>query len=152
MRCRNADPSVAITGQVGSQVKIKRGNSWLLASVRTLQAPAMPAILANIDFIGEGTRKLTGRMSGFRRGVTRYPIPGAMVFPATTADLRRSTPPAKPNPGRHRLSDQRHPRGLYVDPMLGKHFALLGSTGTGKSTSAALILHRICSQRPRATS
>jgi len=34
--------------------------------------------------------------------------------------------------------------GLYVDALLGKHFALLGSTGTGKSTSAALILHRIC--------
>ena len=32
--------------------------------------------------------------------------------------------------------------------MLGKHFALLGSTGTGKSTSAALILHRICEAAP----
>ena len=33
--------------------------------------------------------------------------------------------------------------------MLGKHFALLGSTGTGKSTSAALILHRICEAAPK---
>jgi ABC-type multidrug transport system ATPase subunit len=33
--------------------------------------------------------------------------------------------------------------------MLGKHFALLGSTGTGKSTSAALILHRICDMAPQ---
>ena len=32
--------------------------------------------------------------------------------------------------------------------MLGKHFALVGSTGTGKSTSAALILHRICDMAP----
>jgi MoxR-like ATPase len=24
---------------------------------------------------------------------------------------------------------------LYIDAMLGKHFALLGSTGTGKSTA-----------------
>jgi hypothetical protein len=38
--------------------------------------------------------------------------------------------------------------GLYVDALLGKHFALLGSTGTGKSTSAALILHRICEHAP----
>jgi DNA helicase HerA-like ATPase len=37
---------------------------------------------------------------------------------------------------------------LYIDAMLGKHFALLGSTGTGKSTSAALILHRICQMAP----
>ena len=33
--------------------------------------------------------------------------------------------------------------------MLGKHFALLGSTGTGKSTAAALILHRICTLAPQ---
>src|SRR3546814_19818215 len=33
--------------------------------------------------------------------------------------------------------------------MLGKHFALLGSTGTGKSTSAALILHKICDLAPQ---
>src|SRR3546814_2021359 len=38
---------------------------------------------------------------------------------------------------------------LYVDAMLGKHFALLGSTGTGKSTSAALILHKICELAPQ---
>jgi hypothetical protein len=38
---------------------------------------------------------------------------------------------------------------LRVDALLGKHFALLGSTGTGKSTSAALILHRICDLSPQ---
>ncbi len=37
---------------------------------------------------------------------------------------------------------------LYVDPMLSKHFAILGSTGTGKSTSVALILHRISELSP----
>jgi DNA helicase HerA-like ATPase len=38
---------------------------------------------------------------------------------------------------------------VYIDAMLGKHFALLGSTGTGKSTAAALILHRICELAPQ---
>ena len=37
---------------------------------------------------------------------------------------------------------------LYVDPMLAKHFAVLGSTGTGKSTSVSLILHRISELSP----
>ena len=112
-------------------------------------------ILANIDFLGEGDEeKLTGRIHSFRRGVTRYPIPGALIYPATTADLRQ----IYACDGRTAIqigtvyptSDIR--AGLYVDAMLGKHFALLGSTGTGKSTSAALILHRICEARPRATS
>src|SRR3546814_1011634 len=38
---------------------------------------------------------------------------------------------------------------LYVDALLGKHFALLGSTGTGKSTLAALLLHKICDLAPQ---
>ena len=32
--------------------------------------------------------------------------------------------------------------------MLGKHFAVLGSTGTGKSTSVAPIFHRISQLSP----
>jgi DNA helicase HerA-like ATPase len=37
---------------------------------------------------------------------------------------------------------------LYVDALLGKHFALVGSTGTGKSTCAALIVHKMCDIAP----
>ena len=32
------DPSVAMSGQVGSQVKMIVGNNWLIANVRTLRA------------------------------------------------------------------------------------------------------------------
>ena len=34
----HADPSIAMSGQVGSQVKMKVGTSWLVANVRTLRA------------------------------------------------------------------------------------------------------------------
>src|SRR6478736_5479456 len=149
----DADPSIALAGQVGSQVKIKTPDGWLLANVRNQKQDrrADGGILANIDFMGEGKEeKLTGKISSFRRGVTRYPIPGALVFPATTDDLRQ----IYASDGRSSVqigtvyptSDIR--AGLYVDAMLGKHFALLGSTGIGKSTSAALILHRICESAP----
>lgn len=146
------DPSIALAGQVGSQIKIRVGNSWLLASVRNQrQDRKAGSILANIDFLGEGQEeKLTGRIHGFRRGVTRYPVPGAYVYPASTADLKM----VYASDGRSNIQigtvyPTRDIRaGLYVDAMLGKHFALLGSTGTGKSTSAALILHRICEAAP----
>ncbi len=148
----DADPSIALAGQVGSQVKIKVGSSWLLASVRNQrQDRRAGGIIANIDFLGEGQEeKLTGRIHGFRRGVTRYPIPGALIYPATTADLKQ----IYASDGRSNIQvgtvyptkDIR--AGIYIDAMLGKHFALLGSTGTGKSTSAALILHRICEAAP----
>jgi hypothetical protein len=148
----DTDPSVAMAGQVGSQSKIRVGNSWLLASVRNQrQDRKAGSILANIDFLGEGTEeKLTGKLHRFRRGVTRYPVPGAMVYPATTADLKQ----VYASDGRSAITIGKvYPTkdiraGIYVDAMLGKHFALLGSTGTGKSTSAALILHRICEAAP----
>ncbi|WP_082553719.1 ATP-binding protein [Altererythrobacter sp. Root672] len=151
----DADPSIALAGQVGSQVKIKTKDGWLLASVRNQRQDRRrdgDSILANIDFMGEGSEeKLTGRIHSFRRGVTRYPTPGALVFPATTEDLRQ----IYASDGRSSIqigtvyptTDIR--AGLYVDAMLGKHFALLGSTGTGKSTTAALILHRICESAPQ---
>ncbi|MEO9463675.1 MAG: DUF87 domain-containing protein [Marinomonas sp.] len=150
----DADPSVAMAGQVGSQIKIQVGDNWLLASVRNQRRDrkANGGILANIDFLGEGAEeKLTGRIHGFRRGVTRYPVPGALVYPATTADLEQiyaSDGRANVTIGTvYPTKDIR--AGLYIDAMLGKHFALLGSTGTGKSTSAALILHRICEAAPQ---
>jgi len=146
----HTDPSVAMSGQVGSQIKTVVGNSWLIANVRTLKAGEAGELIAYVDFLGEGTRDSTGRMSNFRRGVTRYPIPGAEVLPVSTEDMRAI----------FAASDEPHIeigtvyptddiRGaLYVDPMLGKHFAVLGSTGTGKSTSVSLILHRISELSP----
>lgn len=143
------DPSVALAGKVGSQVKIRVGNSWLLASVRNQRhdSRAPGGVLAAIDFLGEGDEeRLTGRIHSFRRGVTNYPIPGAEVYPATGQDLKQ----IYASDGRKSIQiGNVYPTkdiraGLYVDSMLGKHFALLGSTGTGKSTATALILHRIC--------
>ena len=148
------DPSIALSGQVGSQIKIRVARGWLLASVRTQKHDARSAggIIAHIDFLGEGDEeKLTGRIHGFRRGVTQYPVPGALIYPATTNDLRQIFA----SDGRSSVQigtvyPTRDIRaGVYIDAFLGKHFALLGSTGTGKSTSASLILHRICESAPQ---
>jgi hypothetical protein len=144
------DPSIAMSGQVGSQVKMTVGENWLIANVRTMRGEAGGEVTALVDFLGEGTRAANGQLGNFRRGVTRYPIPGAPVLPVSTEDLRAV----------FAASDEPHVeigtvyptddiRGaLYVDAMLSKHFAVLGSTGTGKSTSVALILHRISQLSP----
>jgi DNA helicase HerA-like ATPase len=148
----SSDVAVAHAGQVGSQVKLRVGSTWLIANVRALKLADDGHIAAQIDFLGEGDEeKLTGKLYKFRRGVTRYPTPGTEVFPVSTADLKQiyaAQDMANIEIGNvYPTKDIR--AALYIDAMLGKHFALLGSTGTGKSTSAALILHRICDLAPQ---
>jgi hypothetical protein len=146
----HSDPAVAMSGQVGSQVKMIVGNTWLIANVRTMAADGNGLIVAQVDFLGEGSRDSSGKMSQFRRGVTRYPIPGSVVMPVTTEDLRAVfAADDSPNIEIGTVYPTDDIRGaLYVDPMLSKHFAVLGSTGTGKSTSVSLILHRISELSP----
>jgi uncharacterized protein len=154
LAAQSADPSLAAAGQVGSQIKVKVGSTWLIANVRTLtKSNDTPGhVAAMIDFLGEGDEeRLTGRIYNFRRGVTRYPRPDDLVYAASSEDMRQlyaSDDRANIEIGTvYPTSDVRG--ALNVDAMLGKHFALLGSTGTGKSTSAALILHRICELAPQ---
>jgi DNA helicase HerA-like ATPase len=150
----NSDPCTAMAGQVGSQVKMRVGNSWLIASVRamTMDRDNAGSIIADIDFLGEGDEeRLTGKVYNFRRGVTRYPTPGTEIYPVSSHDMQQiyaaDNRPHVQIGTVYPTTDTR--AALYVDAMLGKHFALLGSTGTGKSTSAALILHRICDLSPQ---
>lgn len=151
---RDSDPTIALSGQVGSQIRIRHGDRWLLASVRDQKQGRRPGegVLAIIDFLGEGLEeKLTGAIHSFRRGVTNYPLPGAFVYPATTRDLME----VYAGDGRSTIEvgtvfpTSSIRASLYIDSLLGKHFALLGSTGTGKSTTLALILHRICQSAPQ---
>ncbi len=142
----------AMAGEVGSQVKMRVGMLWLVANIRALRLESIAGehIVADIDFIGEGRQGGDGALLDFRRGVTRYPLPGCRVYPAGNADMRQI----------FAADDRAHieigtvypttdVRGaLYTDSLLGRHFALVGSTGTGKSTSLAMILHRICEAAP----
>jgi hypothetical protein len=148
----SSDMAIAHAGQMGSQVKMRAGSSWLIANVRSMRLDSGDRIIAEIDFLGEGDEeRLTGRLYKFRRGVTRYPTPGCPIFAVSTLDLKQiyaAEDRANIEVGNvYPTKDIR--AALYVDSMLGKHFALLGSTGTGKSTAAALILHRICELAPQ---
>jgi DNA helicase HerA-like ATPase len=146
------DPSVAMSGQVGSQVRLEANRRWLLANIRSLRLTETDdLIVAEIDFLGEGDEDInTGKLVNFKRGVTGYPVPGSRVFPVTRNDLRQIYAADERS---HVEIGTVYPTkdvraSLLVDSFLGKHFALLGSTGTGKSTSAALIMHKICDMSP----
>lgn len=150
----HSDPCLAMTGQVGSQVKMKLGELWIMANIRSmvLDRRDPTRVVADIDFLGEGNEDFgSGIIVNFRRGVTRYPAPGTEIFPVSSADMDQIYAASeRPHVQIGTVYPTTNTRAaLYVDALLGKHFALLGSTGTGKSTSAALILHRICELSPR---
>lgn len=151
---QSSDSILKISAQLGTPVKIPTADGWLLAQVRSHRPSATgnpDALLAGIDFIGEAIADPeTGILKGFRRGITRYPLPGVPVYPATRQDLEAIySPPKAKSVTIGRVYPTRDlPAKLNVDAMLGKHFALVGSTGTGKSTATALILHRICDAAP----
>lgn len=148
------DPCLAMASQVGSQLKMRVGNSWILATIRAMSHDRNrnDLLLADLDFLGEGYQDFTsGRIIGFRRGVTRYPFPGTEIFPVSSEDMSQIyAAGSRAHILFGTVAPTRETRAaLYIDGFLGKHFAILGSTGTGKSTSTALILHRICEASPR---
>ena len=146
-----ADDSPDAPGSIGSYVKAEVAKRWVIGQLRTLRRAEADSdlILATIDFVGEGEDK-DGRIAAFRRGVTRLPMPGTRLHPLAPGDVERIFA-ADDRP--HIEIGTVNPSGgtraaLYIDSLLGRHFAILGSTGTGKSTATALVLHRICDNAP----
>ena len=151
----HADPVLAAAGQVAMPVKIRRDDRWIIGSIRALSldpSSDAAAIATEIDLMGEAMRHAeTGEMLGFRRGVTSYPLPGATIHAISNAELAGIH--ANTDIATVRIGTVHPARSvaatLAIDALLGRHFALLGSTGTGKSTATAMILHRICDLAPQ---
>jgi hypothetical protein len=147
----HTDPALALAGAVGGQIKIAAPGAWLLGGIRQtrLDAADAGAIVAEIDLIGECASD-GDRMQDFRRGITAYPRTGDAVHAVSKPDLTALFG-AESQP--HIAIGTVYPTTdiaatLLVDPLLSRHFALLGASGSGKSSATALILHRIIEQAP----
>jgi DNA helicase HerA-like ATPase len=86
----------------------------------------------------------------FERGVSAYPALGAGVYTTNRDDLAIVYAPTSVSNVRiGALSqDSSVPAYVLTDDLLGKHFAILGTTGCGKSCTVALILRSILSEHP----
>ena len=86
----------------------------------------------------------------FQRGVSIYPGLGAELFTTTARELGFVY--ARPHASNVRIGtihqDRNLPAFVLTDEMLGKHFAVLGTTGSGKSCSVALILRSVLDRHP----
>ena len=102
---------------------------------------------ASVDLLGEISG---GERPKFQRGVTNYPTIGDAVDLVTAQDLRTVYAPSGSDQINVGTLQQDRSVIAYVDveEMLSKHFAVLGSTGVGKSTSVSLLLNEIFKPRP----
>ncbi len=144
--------------QVGSIARIPTKDSMVFGMISSLRTenPSFPPgtdekSFLEMELLGEAMRDPeSGRETAFQRGVSVYPSLGAEVYAATRDDLGRVY--ARPTASNVRIGsihqDRTLPAFVSIDQLLGKHFAVLGTSGSGKSCTVALILHAILDQHP----
>ncbi len=138
--------------EMGTLLAIDTANTVVLAIVSALSVPVPaqnigdPEIwIAELGLVGELWKGADGTAVSFNRGVTVYPSLGDRVRKAHRSELHMAfcgDTRSSVRVGAIR-QDATIPAMVRVDDLLGKHFAILGTTGTGKSCTTALILRSI---------
>ncbi|EBW2250067.1 DUF87 domain-containing protein, partial [Salmonella enterica subsp. enterica serovar Enteritidis] len=165
LSCRGSEAQVGLPAPVppgeqratvGKFVAIRSGFSLLvgmIAEVSTIDAQLGASsgyrAVARVDLMGEIVRDELGA-SRFQRGVREYPAIGDAVELLRRYDLRTvySAIEDQSISIGHLHLDAAIPAYVDVDNMLNKHFAILGSTGVGKSSGVAVILNEVLRTRP----
>lgn len=154
-------------GQVGSIIKIHFGRKVLFAFVRLLrmrsdivddsgESPINPSDDARIleaDLFGQGSWSSSESKLNFSRGVETYPLPLQHAYLCLNKELESVYKAAEYSAAETSVSPM-IPIGNYIgsnnavcraniDKLFGHHFAILGSTGSGKSGTVASILHAV---------
>jgi DNA helicase HerA-like ATPase len=145
--------------EMGTLFAIDTTNTAVLAIVSALSVP-VPAQregerelwIAELGLVGELWKGVDGRAASFNRGVSVYPALGDRVRIASRRELELSFCGDRKNSVRvgSIRQDPSISAMVSVDDLLGKHFAILGTTGTGKSCTTALILRAILQKNPAA--
>jgi len=145
-------PMSEMRATVGRFISIRSGASTIVAMITDVSCENLPVsdtyvATAGVDLLGE---ILGGERPKFQRGVTNYPTIGDMVELISAHELRTIYAPSGADQINVGTLQQDRTVTAYVDveEMLSKHFAVLGSTGVGKSTGVSLLLNEILLARP----
>ena len=154
-----------LVGKLGSYVAVKQNEACLIAIVtRMTEQEALAA--PTIETPGDATARLpfakriarltpVGSIVGdgqFERGVTQYPTTGAEVHAIGSADIARMFDRFQ-SKGLAVGTLSSHPSlKVYLDPtnLFGRHAAILGQTGSGKSWTVAAIVQKTVAVMPKA--
>jgi DNA helicase HerA-like ATPase len=149
-------PQERARATVGKFLGIAAGNHHLIGMITEVTAKGTdgPPVsdygaVARIDLLGEIKTDEAG-VAYFQRGVSEYPAIGDCAHLIESDELRliyKSSAANAINIG-HLHHDSSIAAYIDVDNLLTKHFAILGSTGVGKSSGVAVILAAILEARP----
>lgn len=154
-----------LVGQIGSYVAIRQNDVHIIAIVtRMTEQEALAA--PTIETPGEDTARLPfakriARLTPigsikpdgqFDRGVGQYPTTGAEVHAIGSGDIAKMFDRFQ-SKGFSVGTVATHPSlKVCLDPsnLFGRHFAILGQTGSGKSWTVAALVQRTVAVMPRA--
>lgn len=145
------------TWTIGKMISMNLGDTRVVGLVYEIRAVESQwvedgenTILAQVELLGEVTDR-DGEAARFRSGVSTYPPIGTIAHRIRTGDLalvhdlgERSGVVVG-----HLTQDPSVPATISIGGMLSRHFAILGTTGVGKSSAVALLLRRAIADRPR---
>lgn len=143
--------------QIGTLVKMRTLYTIVFGIVSGLTIPvpsngggAEEHRIVELELLGEMALGPNLQTRPFRRGVSYFPALGDDVYAATQEDLADvyTFPNKSAVPIGTIHQDRNIPGYVVTDDLLGKHFAILGTTGVGKSCAVALILRAILSKHP----
>lgn len=142
---------------VGRMISINLGQTRIVGLVYEMRAvnpvwdeAADNIIHVQIELLGEVTESAEGR-ARFQSGISTYPPIGAIAHRIRTGDLALVHDLGSRNGVAigTLTQDASIPATISIDDMLSRHFALLGTTGVGKSSAVALLLRKAIAARPR---
>ncbi len=144
--------------EVGAMVTIPTPRATVFGLARGVSIPIPSAQgaddemqIAEIDLVGEILNQ-DGAPGYFQRGISVFPTLGNIIYPTTQDELRQVH--ALPSIATAHIGTLYHDRTLLAhiktDDLLAKHFAVLGTTGTGKSCAVTVILKAILREHENA--
>jgi uncharacterized protein len=141
---------------VGRLVSINLGSIRTVGLIYSIESPTMSwqdgghnPITVHVELIGE-VRDMANGKPVFDRGITAYPHIGAISHRIRARDLEAVYDLA----GRHAVSigqlsqDDAISARIAIDDTLNRHFAVVGTTGVGKSTAVSLLLRKAITAKP----
>ncbi|WP_349362464.1 MAG: DUF87 domain-containing protein [Roseitalea porphyridii] len=141
---------------VGSLITIASGPARTVGMLYRIEVPdaawrkaAPNTVHIHVELVGE-IREDEGGAARFAGGLSHYPHLGAVAHRIRNADLQAifaNTDPTAVPLGR--LSQSRDIEAMVsIDAMISRHFAVVGTTGVGKSTTVSLLIRKIVAARP----